>query len=321
MTISTEDHEAVQAKTDTRRIDALGRQCLAALCYFDLFRYPLTAEEVRRFRYASDGEAAEAGAGEVIEALSSLPVECRDGYWFLAGRAADVDERQRRFRLAEPKFRRARFAARLLGLLPSVRLVAVCNSMGLVNAHERSDIDLFLVVRPKTIWATRLVVVGLLAALGLRPTGRVKADRLCLNFFVTEDSLRLQRFANGPDDAHFRYWLASFVPVYDAGGVFESFMAANRWIADRLPGFVPPQSGHRRSVAIPEAHFLFWPLLLLERSARFLQMHIFPSAILDVANRSTEVVVSDSVLKFHVNDPRLRLEAEFREKLKEYGLL
>ena len=315
------------ASADAER-DDLRQQCLAALCYFDLFSYPLTTEEVRRFRYCQHGggwrsgdgsrvAARPVGAQEVRDALKRLPVSESRGFWFLSGRPAPVAERERRYRLAEPKFRRARRVAFLLGLLPSVRLAAVCNSLAWTHAHEDSDIDLFVVVRPGTIWVTRFLVAATLQLLGLRPDGRTQADRICLSFLVTEDYLDLARLALEPDDPYLRYWISSLVPLYDAGGVFEAFLAANRWVVDRLPGFAAPQAGHRRRVRSWPFVPLMPPMRRLEGLARRWQLRHFPDSIRRTANLSSDVVVSDDILKFHVRDERRRIAREFEEKLHE----
>ena len=296
----------------------LGQALLAALCYFDLFRYPLTVEELRRYRFG--GPAAMPTVAETEAALATLPIDRRDGFCCLAGRAANITERQRRYRLAEPKFRLARRFVRALALLPSVRLVAVCNSLAMSNAHEESDIDLFVVVRPGTIWMTRLIAAGALAVLGLRPDEVTGADRLCLSFLVTEEALDLSRVAIRPTDPYLNYWLATLVPLYDAGGVFDQFIEANAWASELLPGFVTPQAGHRRSLprrpAAPVSLFMRW----LEPLARRVQYKLFPQAIRDQANLSSDVLVSDHILKFHVRDDRRRIAEDFAKKCGEMGL-
>lgn len=296
----------------------LGQALLAALCYFDLFRYPLTVEELRRYRFG--GPSASPTVAETEAALAALPVERRDGFWCLAGRAANVAERQRRYRLAEPKFRRARRFVRALSLLPSVRLVAVCNSLAMSNAHEESDIDLFVVVRPGTIWTTRLIAAGALAALGLRPDEQTGADRLCLSFLVTEEALDLSRVALRPADPYLNYWLATLVPLFDAGGVFDRFVAANAWVGETLPGFTAPQAGHRRALPVRLTAPVGGLTSLVEPLARRLQMRLFPPVIRRQANQSSDVLISDHILKFHVRDDRRRIAEDFARKSREMGL-
>ncbi|HTK04025.1 MAG TPA: hypothetical protein VL500_00405 [Candidatus Eisenbacteria bacterium] len=293
------------------------RSLLATLAYFDLFDYPLTLAELLRFRYRSPSEVSGApcSAADVLAALEGPEFGTKDGFWHLAGRDAVVGIRQRRFRLAEPKFARARRVARFLRTLPSVRLAAVCNSLALANADEESDIDMFVVTAPGTVWATRFIVTAALAALGLRPDRHSHADKVCMSFFVTENGQDLSRYALAPDDTYLLYWMATLVPLYDAGGAFGRFMAENAWVSRRLPGAVAP-AGRAIGTGAP-----FWtrPLLPLmaavEGPLRRLQTRMFPQEISAMANRDSRVVITDDVLKFHVNDRRAEYERRFKERL------
>jgi len=102
------------------RTSSVAESLLAALCYFDIFGYPLTAEELRRFRQlpAGAGEQREPSLSDILAALGKLTerglVESLGGLWFLPGRAGTVTERQRRFRMAESKYRRARLVTGLI---------------------------------------------------------------------------------------------------------------------------------------------------------------------------------------------------------------
>lgn len=323
------------------------RGILASLHYFDLFDHPLTLMEVVRYRYIfgdtgdgrrvlpedakvedtstssateTDRTASEEGAllpspalSEIVSALHASGAQCKNGYWFLPGREAIVATRQRRHRMSEAKFRRARRAARLMSMLPSVRMVAVCNSLALANADRESDIDLFVVARPGTLWSTRLLLVGALALLGMRPGSRSHADKICMSFFVSEDALDLQPFMHRPDDTYLRYWIASLVPLHDAGGIMPRFLAANDWVAERVPGATSP----RRAVSVTRVWSLPVDALLrlLDPAARALQRMVFPQRIRNAAPGDIAVVVNDDVLKFHVDDRRGEFERRFRERV------
>jgi predicted nucleotidyltransferase len=303
----------------------LRNSLLATLAYFDLFEYPLTLAELLRFRLLPR-DAASAGPCRASDALSALADDSafghRDGFWFLAGREKNVETRRRRFRLAEAKRARARKVTAFLRLLPSVRMVAICNSLAIANADTESDIDLFVICRPATLWITRLLVVSVLAAFGLRPDERTHADRVCMSFFVSEAAADLSRFALAPDDTYLRYWIATLDTTYDDGGAFENFLRVNAWIHERLPA-IDSQRGEREARSAEDGAsrraFLFL-LKRLDGTARRLQMRMFPKAITAVANLDSRVVISDDALKFHVVDRRAEYERRFRERLRELGI-
>lgn len=300
---------------------ALRRSLAATLAYFDLFDHPLTLAELMRHRYRFPGERGPApAAAEVLAALEDRAFGGADGFWHLAGREALVPLRERRHRLAERKYARARVVADFLRLLPSVRLAAVCNSLAMTAADADSDIDLFVVAKPGTVWATRFVVASALAALGLRPTGRSHADKVCMSFYVAEDQQDLSRFALAPDDTYLRYWLATLVPLYDAGGAFDRFLAANAWARERLPGLSAPANRAVRTGAPRWTAPLLPFLALAEAPLRRLQERLFPAEIKTLANRDSRVVVTGGVLKFHVNDRRGEYQRRFEERLRSLDL-
>lgn len=298
---------------------------MAALAYFDVFEYPLTLMELKRWRWSASGEPAhetEPSPNEILAAIKTLPVGEEDGHYFLAGREALVAERHRRYRLAEKKFRKARRFACWLRHLPSVRLIAVCNSLAYANSVEESDIDFFIVCRPGTLWATRFVAAGALKLLNLRPTPERQADRFCLSFFATEDALDLSRLAISSGDAYLRYWIATLAPLYDAGNAMAKFWAANAWIRERLPGVYLVESGPRRALKpVYQCRVLLWLLRRFETAAKRFQAKRFPKEIAALANRDSRVVVNDQMLKFHVNDRRADYEKLFRERLARRGIV
>ncbi len=295
-------------------------ELLAALAYFDLFDYPLTAPELRRWRWGGSGGAP--ALSDTLAALDDPAVGESGGYYFLAGRQGNVGVRQRRYRLAERKFRLARRFARWASLLPSVRLIAVCNSLALSNADRDSDIDLFLVCRPGTLWATRLFIVGVLKLLGLRPTRDRHADRFCLSFFLSESALDISRLALPDGDVYLPYWVATLVPVFDAGGVMDRFLDANAWIRRDLPGAGGREMGRRRDLAAARARgrALLAFLRAADAPARRLQISRLPEAVARLANLDSRVVVSDDILKFHVTDRREAYQRLFLERRIALGL-
>jgi hypothetical protein len=290
---------------------------MAGLSFFDIFNYPLTLAELWRYRYGSSLLASRSSLTmhAVLDALAGSPVGEKDGYYFLLGREGTVATRQRRYRLSEAKFAKARAAAKLFGRLPWVRLVAVCNSLAISNAGDDSDIDLFVVCRPGTLWRTRLMMVGALQAAGLRPRPGRHADTFCLSFFLSEDRLDLSPYALRPRDTYLLYWIASLVPLYDAGGVMDRFRAANAWVGEWLPGTLAKsevRTAKSEDEALRSSPFA---LRFSERMAKRFQLRRFPVEIRRMANIDSRVVISDDILKFHVNDRRALYEEKFCERL------
>jgi hypothetical protein len=285
------------------------RAVASAFAFFDVLGHPLTLLEAWKYRRG----APSATVAQADAAIAALGLGQRDGFFFLPGRASTVDLRAARYRATIPKLRRARRFAAFLRLLPSVRLVAACNSVALTGADDGGDIDLFVVVASRTVWVTRLLVVGILGAFGLRPTDTHHKDRFCMSFFASEDALDLSALTKG-DDPYFRYWLSSLVPLYDAGGILDALFAANRTLLEALPGTVPVSPSRGMPGRIRSLVPLSW-LRAAEARAKALQLPRLPQAIRERMNDGTDVVVNDGMLKFHTNDRRAAFAAAAAERL------
>lgn len=261
-----------------------------AVAWFDGFGFPVTAEEVVRY------------ADEVVD----RPV-VTDGFLFMPGRTGFVDERMRRQRYAERKFRRALRVGSFLAALPGVRMIGVANTLAFDAARDESDIDLFVVVKNGWLWTFRLLAVGLLKTFGLRPYEGGGRDAICLSFIIDETALDLSPLAIG-NDRYLAVWIASLVPIFDRQGTYKKFWDANTWIRAMLPNAYLRETSVRRRVR----QFVRMPAFgrsLIEEVARRIQSRRFPSEIKSMMNRDTRVVVTDHILKFHTNDRR----AEYRD--------
>jgi len=279
----------------------LRERIIRTVSYFDLFDFPPTRAEVRRWML---GEAP--AFGEVDAHIDALIVAgtCReaDGVLYLAGGESFPAARESRFRHAARKWRRARRWARVFAALPGVELVGVGNTLAFHAPRDRSDIDLFIVTRPGAIWRTRFFAASVAALFRLRPRAEDVRDTLCLSFFATSDALNLSALALAPGpDVYLSYWTAQMVPLAGSAQAAAAFRAANRWTAVSERGVLSTPPAALRA--------LFAPLALLP--GRFMhgwQRRKFPADLrAALARGDGSVIVSDRILKFHVNDRRAAL--------------
>lgn len=267
-----------------------------AVAWFDGFGFPLTAEEV--VRYADEA--------------TDRPMSA-DGFLFMDGRTGFVEERLRRQRYAERKFRRALRVGQILAALPGVRMIAVANTLAFDAARDESDIDLFIVVKRGWLWTFRLLAVGLLKMFGLRPYEGGGRDAICLSFIIDETALDLSPLAI-ENDRYLAVWVASLVPIFDRDGTYRKFWDANIWIRAMLPNAYPRETSIRRRVR-PFVRLPAFGRSPIENIARHIQSRRFPSEIKSMMNRDTRVVATDHILKFHTNDRRAEYRDLWQKKL------
>jgi hypothetical protein len=277
------------------------------VAWFSLFNMPVTTFEVWEWLLYPDRAYR---LEEVERALCESPwlakKLARDGGWVaLAGVAVEdfVKRREERFLDAARKFKKLKKAAHWFSTVPSVRAVAACNTLAWHQTTPQSDIDLFVLCDPGTVWATRLCLVTPFAFLGRRP-GETNTDPFCFSFFLTTKDLNISSLALTPEDPYLALWSSSLVPVFDPDGWFERYHAANAWTRRYLPNAYA-RLPHEELSTHPFRPFRLFRLpRLFNTIARRLQERKFPKTIRDLANRDSCVVVSDRMLKFHENDRR-----------------
>ena len=213
-----------------------------AVCYADVFDWPLTPAEVHAFLPLA------AEALDVDLALRSPRLRpfigLADGFVTLAGRELLAARRRALARSSARLWPRALRAARAIGRLPFVRLVGVTGSLAAGAAGPDADVDLFVVTEDRRLWLTRAATIALGRAVG------ANGARLCPNYLLAESALELPE-----RDAFTAHELARLVPVAGAA-TYERLLAANAWYRDFQPNH-RPSTAVSTSAGNPPAE---WPL-------------------------------------------------------------
>lgn len=211
--------------------------------------FPLTAFEVWKYliTLSYKEEVSSWSLKEVMDCLDeedSLRGKIGQyrGFYFLKNRQELVAERIIREKISSQKLKKVFRATRFIRMVPFLRMVAVTGRVAMRNAKTESDLDLFVVFQSGRMFTGRLLLTVLTHIMGKRRHGERINDRLCLNYFATEDGLEVV------DKDLFASSEYSFIlPVFDLG-VFEKFQEANRWIEYYRPNFSFPSLPPFRSV-------------------------------------------------------------------------
>lgn len=295
--------------------EKLLQSIINTLAYFNLFGHPLTSEEL--YRWLWDYKRIEyADFLKDLEQLKDLQhFGYRQGFYFLSGRDNIVEKRQKRIRMLEQKMKIAVRGVKKLRWVPFVKAIFVCNTLALGSVSEDSDIDLFIVTQRKRIWLVRFFCTILLKLFRLRTGKRGIKNKICLSFFVDENSLNLSPLRVGDPDIYLAYWIDQLIPIYDSGGVRDNMMRENGWVKDYLINSLRPFVLLSRWKVCDNSvskviKFIFEKLWggaygdMIEKQAKGAQISRLKIRNLLKGEENTNVVISDSVLKFHENDRR-----------------
>lgn len=293
------------------------QEILKALAFYDIFKYPLTALEIHR----NLGVAAWFGEiyGALEESKNESRIILRSGYFFLPGNENLAEKRKARFLISFRKLQKAKILARVFSYFPFVHFVGVCNSLGIFNARDESDIDFFIIARRGRIWTARFLTTLFLMIFNLRPTSRGARDKFCLSFYVADDALDISRAVLPGGDPYFYHWMGWIAPLYD-GGVWRKFILENSWIKNHLPNFFSQDAAKisGRPILKRLAEKLFF---IPENFFRRVQFWAMPRELKDAAGRGDgSVVIDDKMLKFHLLDRRAEYKKNYELLITNYEL-
>lgn len=211
----------------------------------------------------------------------------------------------------------------VLGHVPFLRMVAVCNNLAFGKVNEKSDIDLFIIAEKGRLFTVRILTTFVLHLLGVRKHGAV--GRFCLSFFVDDSSLNLSKIAI-ENDIYLAYWIKTLVPVLN-DGVYRDFMRKNEWTtsyfekSENYWKFI--ETRERFSEKRGEKVRRFLKRLLNGRLGASLEWILKKWQLrrelkkASKAGKESSIIVGEHILKFHYVDRRL----EYREKwFKKYGV-
>ncbi|EKE16493.1 MAG: hypothetical protein ACD_11C00005G0001 [uncultured bacterium] len=217
----------------------ISKNILATITYYDVFSYPLTAFEIWKYLMRSDyyEEKMDENVAlqQVFQELRQEPiirfVEEHNGFYFLKGKKKLFEKRIGRTKISFSKLRRLRRVIDILKFAPFVKMIGITGRLAMKNAEHKSDWDVFVVLKSKHIWTGRTVMTALAHFIGKRRYGKKIQDRVCLNYFVTEDGMEIStKDLFSSNEYYFMYPMFGFE-------FFRKFQLKNRWIANIRPNY------------------------------------------------------------------------------------
>jgi hypothetical protein len=198
---------------------------LKTLAYFDLFNYPLSLEDIRRFL---DVEADEVVIETEVRSLLRQARVYRTGpYYSLQDNPALADRRQKGEVHADELLLIAARNAKLLYQFPFVRGVCISGSLSKRCADERADIDYFIITRANRLWIAR-TLMHLFKKLSYM---RGHQHRFCMNYYIDEEALEIKE-----KNIFTATELLTLMPMC-GNGALDQFFEANSWTSLYLPHY------------------------------------------------------------------------------------
>jgi len=307
---------------------------LFTLEYFSLFDYPLTCQEIFNWLFdisqidkalVQKDRLIDVGITDIndqlVELVRQKKIEYKDGYYFLPCRCNIIETREKKKAVSLRKIKKARIIAKLLRFIPGLKMIAICSNLGYFNADENADIDFFIVTKDDRIWTVRFWSTFFMKILRQRPINGKTRNKICLSYFVAQNSLNLERTRVANPDTHLIYLLSQYLPIYTEDGAWGKYIECNKWINKYLPNFRYLASAKKYII---KPRFLWLKRVIgatitscEENFYRKIQMAIMPDVLQSAARKDDRnVIISDSILKLHINDKRSKYNKKIIGRFK-----
>ena len=299
---------------------AIETAVIKTMVFFDMFNYPLTSWELwQNLKVTTDFLTLKLKLDDLVKKNIIFQ---KSGYYFLSGREELITIRRERYNYTNYKIKLAKEAIKLFKWLPSVKLVTVSNLIGHHNLREESDIDIFIISSAGRLWLTRLFCTGLMKIVRKRPTNYGKQDKMCLSFYASLEGLNMEVLRFKPNDPYFDYWFLGLFPIYDQDNYLAYLRFKNPWLKKLFPNNLLFKDNFLDTYDQPNKKPSFFSAFgnFLNYSAKKIQMAIMPRILKDLADKNSGVILSESILRFYLNDRREEFRQKYYDKLTPFNI-
>ena len=329
----------------------LEKQILATIVYYDILDYPLTGFEVFLFlvkenKNVNDVETRHCLVStEIIDLLNTSEylkkyLGEKLGFYFL--NVNDVETRHclvstdtknivqlrlNRKKIWDQKWKKARKIFWIMQVVPFSKLVMGSGSFSLGNTRKDSDVDLMIVSKKGRIWTVRTFFTLLTSLLGVRRYKDKTEDKICLNHYITDKSLRIPF-----ESIYTAHLYCHILSVYDSEEdrkLFKKFQEENEWMKKYLQNYEFSNLEGVRSIKrnkILNSVSKFFEFILsgkigdyFERKMSKVQTKRIKKDPLNI-KKGGRITISDDQLEFHPNSHEAKIIPEFNKKMKELEL-
>ncbi len=213
--------------------DTLKSAILNTLLYHSIFKYPLTLKEVHKYLIG-----AVASIDTVKSTILELPnITLSKNRYYVNG--FDYDYKQEYTVKAWHAINKTFSVLKKLPLVNSyLQLLAISGSTAALAFKPGSDVDLFIISKPKKKWTARAITLINLRLKGLhvdlKNTEEENEGKLCANLFLDGSNLEIP---HDKQDLYTAMEIAHLKVLVNKNNTFQHFLNKNKWIKKYLPNF------------------------------------------------------------------------------------
>jgi hypothetical protein len=200
-------------------------EILKAVCYFDIFDYPLKLSEISK-NIAIPNVSNTKIQERVNILINSEVLESENEFIFLIGKNHSIQTRLDGESRAKSYLGKAKFMSGLIASFPFVKCVFISGSLSKMTMDDGGDIDYFIITDKKRMWLAKTLLIIFKKIFLLN-----SKKYFCVNFFLSNDNLQIK------NENHFTATEVTYlIPAYNPELASE-FLSKNRWTKQFYPNF------------------------------------------------------------------------------------
>lgn len=211
--------------SENLKLTPLMRSILRTLAYYDIFSYPLTAEEI--YQSLGVNHTTPEEIQKELESLSAQQLVYSKGQFYLLNdNDKFIERREKGNRLAVKRLRTARRVSSFISRFPFIRGIMLSGSLSKGFMEKDSDIDYFVVTHPNRVWFSRLMLMAF-KKIFLFNSRKI----FCINYFVDAENLEIEE-----KNIFTATELVTLLPTFGRDA-YEKLYQKNIWVKDYYPNF------------------------------------------------------------------------------------
>ncbi len=211
----------VEVKKNKEQI--LVSSIMEAVFYFDVFKYPLTSDEI--FEFSNVKTTSEEVKSALANLLTHGILKEKSGFYFYSGSDSNcVEERLNSEARALAISNKANRYAKFISGFPFVRSVSFSGSFSKGVIAKDGDVDYFIIVEPNRLWVCRTFLIAFKKIFLFN-----SKKFFCVNYFIDTENLDV------PDKN--RFVATEIATLKNAFGThdFQNFLTRNNWAFEYFP--------------------------------------------------------------------------------------
>jgi len=209
--------------TSNHIITTIGQCIIQTVLYFDVFKYPLTADEI--YQNMSVETPKDVFLQELDQLIHMGLLKKKEGYILNSSSLETIVERRVKGNTAAERILPlAHCYAKKVASFPFVEGVCISGGLSKNYFDEKGDFDFFVIVKPGRLWISRTLLI-----VKYKFLPKHKKKYWCVNYFISSGNLSI------PDRNLFvATEIAYLLPAVNYNH-YKDFLNCNAWYRDHFP--------------------------------------------------------------------------------------